>query len=230
MEVAFVVVPLFTVKRSMVDEALRTMPMVLVGVMASWFAVNCQLEPVPAAPTASTPSQSPAPPVMVVQKSAQVEPVTPLKVRPPVTAKFVVVALVPVKLVVKRLVEVALVEVVLRVVRLLMVEDAETAIPMVEVGESAELTIDQSRKDEEMKSTPGIAATTPPVEFVRRSDEVIPVNARLVVVALVDVASRTVRRSMVEDARTMMPIEVVVGRRLPATMLNVSPTEEPAGA
>ena len=33
-EVAFVVVPLFTVKRSIVDEALTMMPMVVVGVSA----------------------------------------------------------------------------------------------------------------------------------------------------------------------------------------------------
>lgn len=62
--------------------------------IASWLAVNSQLDPVPAEPTASTPSQSPAPPVMVVQNSAHVSAVTPLKVSPPVIARLVVVAFV----------------------------------------------------------------------------------------------------------------------------------------
>ena len=47
---------------------------------------------------AAVPSQSPAPPVMVVQNDAQVEPVTPLKVNKLEIAKLVVVALVPVAL------------------------------------------------------------------------------------------------------------------------------------
>ena len=47
-----------------------------------------------------------------------------------------------------RLVVVALVEVEFVVMRLLMVDDAETAIPIVVVGESAPLVIAQSRNDE----------------------------------------------------------------------------------
>jgi hypothetical protein len=48
-----------------------------------------------------------------------------------------------------RLVVVALVEVVLRVMRFEMVEDAVTAMPMVEVGESARLEILQSLNAED---------------------------------------------------------------------------------
>jgi hypothetical protein len=66
--------------------------------------------------------------------------------------------------------------------------------------------------------------------LVLRSDEVIPVNARLVVVAFVVVPLNTVSRSIVDEARTMIPMEVVVGRRLPPTMVKVSPIDEPAGA
>jgi hypothetical protein len=51
------------------------------------------------APAASLPSQRSALPVIEVQKAAQVVAVTPLKVSPPVTARFVVVAFVDVALV-----------------------------------------------------------------------------------------------------------------------------------
>ena len=77
-----------------------------------------------------------------------------------------------------RLVVVALVEVVLRVMRLLMVEEAEIAMPMVVVGESALFTIDQSLKEVLMKSTPGMAAITLLDPSVLRSDEVRPARLR----------------------------------------------------
>ncbi len=118
----------------------------------------------------------------------------------PVTARFVVVAFV---------------EVVLVVMRLLMVEEAETAIPMVEVGESALFTIDQSRKDEEMKSTPGIAAMTLLDPSVLRSDEVRPAKLRTPVdekdeVAVPPKYADPVTESWVDEARRKFQSAVMV--------------------
>ena len=55
--------------------------------------------PLPPEPVESVPSQSPAPPVMEVQKSDQVELVTPPKERLPLIERLVVVALVVVALI-----------------------------------------------------------------------------------------------------------------------------------
>jgi hypothetical protein len=53
----------------------------------------------------------------------------------------------------------------------------------------------------------------------------------LVEVALVVVLLVVVSRSIVDDARTITPIEVVVGRRLPETIEKASPNAAyPAGA
>ncbi len=110
-----------------------------------------------------------------------------------------------------RFVDVAFVDVLFVMVTPLKVDDAPLMMmPTEVVGERAPDAIVQSRNELLMKSTPGIAATTPPVTFVRNIEEVIPVNAKFVVVALVDVASVTVKACMVDEApRTMMPSDVV---------------------
>ena len=61
-----------------------------------------------------------------------------------------------------------------------------------------------------------MAAMTPPVELVFRRDEVIDEMARFVDVAFVVVPKFTVKRSMVLDAFTMIPV-VVVGVSAPDT-------------
>lgn len=100
-----------------------------------------------------------------------------------------------------------------------MVEDAVSTIPMVVVGWSVPDTTFQSLNAELMKSTPAIAATTPPVPLVFKSDEVMDEIARFVLVefvmmplvmmplvakkfvlvAFVVVPKFTVKRSIVDD-------------------------------
>jgi hypothetical protein len=76
-----------------VEVEFATVPEKVVGVQAK----------APPAPVASSPSQRPDPPVIAVQNEAQVEPVTLLKVRRPVTSRLVVVAWVVVERVASKL-------------------------------------------------------------------------------------------------------------------------------